>query len=277
MPYKNDLTSNLTQLLKDKKTLVLIDGANLYFAAQSKRWNIDFNNLYNWFADNTNLVETVYYTAFKPDDVKQNEFISNLETSGYTVHKKPIKVFTDSTIKGNLDVEICVDTMKQIFNFQILVLISGDGDFTYLAQTLESMGKKVIVIGVGGFMSYELQEQADNYFLLDRIKTVWQKRKKIKTESESSSAIKAQGRAASYSKQVSKPIVEDIGNSVNQVKNAGTPKTNNLSNQSTLDLKKVAHKPKQAANLKPIKNSLGNSIKKPKNGKIENNLPEIFI
>jgi uncharacterized protein (TIGR00288 family) len=182
MPYKNDLSKNLVELLHSKKTLILIDGANLYFAAQSKRWNIDFKQIYTWFKSKTDLVETVYYTAFNPEDVKQNDFIKGLETSGYRVHKKPIKVFNDSSVKGNLDVEICVDTMKQIFNFEILVLISGDGDFTYLAETLELMGKKVIVIGVGGFMSYELQEQADNYFLLDRIKSVWQKQKKVKEE-----------------------------------------------------------------------------------------------
>jgi len=237
MTYKNDLTKKLTSILENKKTLVLIDGANLYFAAQSKGWNIDFNQLYNWFNANTNLVQTVYYTAYNPEDAKQNEFINNLELAGFTVFKKPIKTFADSTIKGNLDVEICVDTMKQIFNFQILVLISGDGDFTYLAQTLEMMGKKVVVIGIGGFMSFELLEQADNYFLLDRIKIVWQKPKKIKLE-------------------IPKKLTTE-STDTSKIKSA---KTQDNSNQSVKKTKK-----KKSGNNKPIENKQSNS------------LPEIFL
>lgn len=258
MPYKNDLTNSLIEVIKDKKTLMLIDGANLYFAAHSKRWNIDFAQLFSWFSSHTNLVESIYYTAFNPEDVKQNEFIAGLTVSGFNVFKKPIKTFSDSSIKGNLDVEICVDTMKHIFNFQTLVLISGDGDFTYLAQTLESMGKKVIVIGVGGFMSYELQEQADNYFLLDRIKSVWQKQKQLKLDADGNPIVAATKAAKPRSNNVkNSPLKpnsnETLANSSPQPKIkdvAPKPaKTSNSIDKSKPQVNTVAPKPTKNPNF----------------------------
>lgn len=171
---KNDLTKKLADIIKDKKVLVQVDAANIYFAAQQKNWNIDFKNIATWFKANSLQTDLVYYTAFDIEDQKQTQYLLDMAENQYRVFKKPLKIFNDETRKGNLDVEIAIDAMMHIFNFEIFVLLSGDGDFTYLVQTLESLGKKVIIIGIAGFMSYELHSQAGNFFFLDRIKDVWQ-------------------------------------------------------------------------------------------------------
>jgi uncharacterized LabA/DUF88 family protein len=174
---KNDLTKKLADIIKDKKVMVQVDAANIYFAAQQKNWNVDFKNIATWFKANSLQTDLVYYTAFDIEDEKQTQYLLDMAENQYRVFKKPLKIFDDETRKGNLDVEIGIDAMMNIFNFEIFVLLSGDGDFTYLVQTLESLGKKVIIIGIAGFMSYELHSQAGNFFFFDRIKDVWQKPK----------------------------------------------------------------------------------------------------
>lgn len=178
---KNDLTAKLTKLVSGKKVLILIDGANLYFSSHKKNWNIDFKQILSWFKQNSTLTDATYYTAYNPEDAKQSDFLDQMQDQlGYRIYKKPVKIQSDETRKGNLDVEITVDAMKAIFSYEVFVLVSGDGDFTYLLETLELLGKKVIVIGIGGFVSYELHKQADNFFFFDRISKVWQKPKQNK-------------------------------------------------------------------------------------------------
>jgi uncharacterized LabA/DUF88 family protein len=83
-----------------------------------------------------------------------------------------------------MDIELAVDALNKIDDYDVLVLFSGDGDFTYLIQDIEKKGKRIIVIGTGGFTSYELHQQAHNYFFLNRISSIWQKQRKPKKSAE---------------------------------------------------------------------------------------------
>lgn len=177
---RNDLTQHLGSIIKDQKISIFIDAANLYFAASQASLRIDYNQLHTWFSSKSNLISLNYYTAFDPEDKKQEEFLKDLEKNGCNIIKKPIKVF-ENMIKGNMDIELAVDALSQQNDYDVLVLISGDGDFTYLIKALEKQGKKSIVLGIGGFTSYELHQEADNYFFLNRISKVWQTPGKLKT------------------------------------------------------------------------------------------------
>jgi uncharacterized LabA/DUF88 family protein len=171
---KNDLTPLLSQLIKGKKVGVYIDSANLYYAASKANLKIDYFQLAKWFQSHCQLIGLNFYTAYDPLDTKQLDFFTDLEEAGYKTIKKPIRIFADS-IKGNMDIELAVDTLMQKEEYDILILISGDGDFSYLVKALESIGKRTVILGVGGFTSFELHQEADNYFFLNRISSVWQK------------------------------------------------------------------------------------------------------
>jgi len=177
---KNDLTAHLAGIIKNQKVSIFIDAANLYFAGSQASMRIDYTQLHGWFSSKCELINLNYYTAFDPEDKKQEEFLDKLAKNGSRIIKKPIKIFQDM-IKGNMDIELAVDALSQKDDYDVLVLISGDGDFTYLIKALEKEGKKSIVLGIGGFTSYELHQEADNYFFLNRISKVWQTPKKDNT------------------------------------------------------------------------------------------------
>lgn len=166
---KNDLTARFASLIKNKTVYVAIDAANLYYSALKAKMYIDFERIMNWFRKHTKTVEIGFYTAYNADDLKQQEFLKQLESYGYKLIRKPIKIFNNK-IKGNMDIEIAVDVIQKQAEFDIFVLMSGDGDFGYL---INAIAKKTIVLSVGGFTSYELHHNADNYFFLNRIASLW--------------------------------------------------------------------------------------------------------
>lgn len=170
---KNDLTARFAKLIDDKKVYVAIDAANLYYSALKAKMYIDFEQIIDWFRKKSKSVEIGFYTAYNVDDIKQQEFLKQLEEYGYKLIQKPIKVFNDK-IKGNMDIEIAVDIIQKQPDYDIFVLMSGDGDFRYL---INAMDKKSIVLSVGGFTSFELHHDADNYFFLNRVSGLWRSRK----------------------------------------------------------------------------------------------------
>ena len=191
-----NLSSGLKKVILGKKIAILIDGANLYHSFVNKhKVRLDYLQILNWFSAGSEVEIINYYTAFNPEDTQQENFIKGLEKIGYSVVKKPIKVYGDFT-KGNLDIEIAVDAILLQDRYDTLVLFSGDGDFKYLAEKLEQAGKQVISISSGGYTSSELHEQVDHYFFLDRIKDIWQTPKqptqttKIKVDTKNGKTIK---------------------------------------------------------------------------------------
>jgi uncharacterized protein (TIGR00288 family) len=182
---KFDLSHDLAAKIKGKRVLCLIDGGNLYHAAYKKKLNVDFEQFITWFKENTDKkMQMYYYSAFDPDDEKQVSFMDGLKDAGYKMHLKPIRKVAKDVIKGNLDVELTVDAIRLKRAYDVLVLISGDGDFTYLLQYVEKTGKQTMVLGIAGFMSFELHNEADNYYFFDRIKQVWRTPRKKKGEEE---------------------------------------------------------------------------------------------
>lgn len=175
MQSKNDLTRNLAKLIKNQKVGIFIDAGNLYHAAVKSKIRPDFQQIYNWFNKHSKQSQLYFYTAFNPDNTIQVEFLVQLENTGYRINKKPIKIFENLSKKGNMDIELAVDVITKSEEYDTLVLFSGDGDFQYLIKHIESIGKKTIVISLGGFASYDLHQEAGNYFFLDRISEVWRR------------------------------------------------------------------------------------------------------
>jgi uncharacterized LabA/DUF88 family protein len=229
--FRNDLENSLASKLKDQRIYVLIDAANLYHSSVKKGMRIDFLQLHRWFAEKCNKDLVIkFYTAYNPENERQIEFLSQLTEVGFEVVKKPIKSFENS-IKGNMDIELAVDAMTTIDLFDTLVLVSGDGDFTYLINSLEKNYKKTIVLGVGGFTSYELHLVADSYFFLDRISKMWKtpaQPKAVVTETltkdqSSKFTLSTDDFEKAYVQNVLKQDYETLTNSTSPITNIETP------------------------------------------------------
>ena len=89
---------------------------------------------------------------------------------------KPLKIIKAEDIergdirKANFDVEIAIDTMEMLDNFDTLVLFSGDSDFDYLLKKLRKKNKSVLVISSKHHISKELIENSDKYIDIKKLK-----------------------------------------------------------------------------------------------------------
>lgn len=158
-----------------EKIALFIDGANLYAASKSLGFDIDYRKLLKAFQKRGYLLRAYYYTALIEDQEYSSirPLIDWLDYNGYKVVTKPAKEFTDSLgrrkIKGNMDIELCVDALELAPYYDHMVLFSGDGDFTALVASLQRKGKRVTVVSTlttsTPMIADDLRRQAD--FFID--------------------------------------------------------------------------------------------------------------
>lgn len=159
-----------------KRTVFFIDAENLFYIQKGLGWEIDYEKLYNFFAEKAYIYNAFYYTAVDPSDEKSYKekslFLNNLAPIGYTVRKKPLKIIkTDTGIlkKGNMDIELVVDMFTTKDLYDTVILFSGDSDFTRALELLRTHGKEIIVISAMGFVSKELINAADKYIDMSKL------------------------------------------------------------------------------------------------------------
>jgi uncharacterized LabA/DUF88 family protein len=156
-----------------EKIALFIDGANLYAAAKSLGFDIDYRRLLQEFQSKGYMLRAYYYTALAEDQEYSSirPLIDWLDYNGYTVVTKPTKEFVDSTgrrkIKGNMDIELAVNVMEMAETIDHIVLFSGDGDFRSLVEAVQRKGRKVTVISTLSsqppMIADELRRQADHF------------------------------------------------------------------------------------------------------------------
>ena len=163
------------------KILVMIDAANLESSVKSLGWWIDYLKLRDLFKDGR-LVEIRDYCVRHNTD-NQDNFFAFLKKSGFILITKPLKIIKAEDVargdirKANFDVEITVDTMEMLSDFDTLVLFSGDSDFDYLLRKLRSKGKNLIVISTKYHISKELIESSNKYIDLKRLRRFIERKK----------------------------------------------------------------------------------------------------
>ena len=158
-----------------EKIVLFIDGANLYATSKAIGVDIDYRRLLADFNARAYLLRANYYTALIEDQEYSSirPLIDWLDYNGFNVVTKPAKEFTDATgrrkVKGNMDIELCVDALELAPHYDHMVLFSGDGDFTALVAALQRKGKRVTVVSTlttsTPMISDDLRRQAD--FFLD--------------------------------------------------------------------------------------------------------------
>ncbi|WP_028878688.1 NYN domain-containing protein [Terasakiella pusilla] len=152
---------------------LFIDGSNLYAAARSLNFDIDYKRLLEVFASKGHLIRAFYYTALVEDQEYSpiRPLVDWLDYNGYTMVTKPTKEFTDAQgrrkIKGNMDIELAIDVMEMAEHLDHIVIFSGDGDFRRLVDAVQRKGVRVTVVSTTKsnppMVADELRRQADNF------------------------------------------------------------------------------------------------------------------
>jgi uncharacterized LabA/DUF88 family protein len=140
---------------------VFVDVSNLFYSAKSAGVEVNYCRLLEHSVAGRDLIRACAYTGVDPDNPNQRRFIDFLRANGYKVVCKDIHKYEGGRIKANLDIEMAVDIMLLSENLDVVVIVSGDGDFVRLVEAVGLRGVRCEVISFGISTSNELIEAAD--------------------------------------------------------------------------------------------------------------------
>jgi len=145
---------------------IFVDVPNIIYAAERIGVTIDFEKLLHMLTRGRELVRASAYAPISDDPMQRfdtQKFVQPFVRRGYRIVTKPLKRFSDGTMKGNFDVELAMDILMMADRLDVVSLISGDGDFSRLVEIVGSKGLRVEVVAFGSSTSSELRAICDDY------------------------------------------------------------------------------------------------------------------
>lgn len=153
---------------KEQRIGVFVDVSNMYHSARHLyRQKVNFKEVLKTAVAGRKLIRAIAYVIKAETELEQG-FFEALTKSGFEVRAKDLQVFWGGQKKGDWDVGITVDMIKMGPKLDVMVLVSGDGDFQPLLEYLKSLGHRVELIAFGKSASKKLIEEADDFTDLDK-------------------------------------------------------------------------------------------------------------
>jgi uncharacterized LabA/DUF88 family protein len=148
------------------KVGIFLDVPNLIYAAEAAGVKVHFGKLLDYLTQGRQLVRATAYAPITDDPTTRFEtqrFVQPVLHEGYKIVTKPWKRFADGGMKANFDIELAVDILTMSDRLDIVVLLSGDGDFRRVCELVESKGVRVEVVSFAQSTAMELRAVADSY------------------------------------------------------------------------------------------------------------------
>jgi|SRR3989344_592100 len=149
---------------KQQRVGVFIDVQNIYYSAKAlyKR-KVNFDAIVQNALAGRQLIRAFAY-VIEADNKEEQSFFDALENLGIEVRSKKIQSFYGGRKKGDWDVGIAMDVLRLAPKLDVVVLVSGDGDFVPLVEYVQANnGCRVEVIAFSRSASGNLQEVSDDF------------------------------------------------------------------------------------------------------------------
>jgi uncharacterized LabA/DUF88 family protein len=157
----------------NRRVMIFADSDNTFIAAQSFNRKLDWQKVKNYLADpqeGRELVEMVIYVGlppardrFKEQRKAKENFIYWARNNGFLVVAKEGKAKGEE-YQTDVDVVMAMDAIEFALEVHpdIVVLVTGDSDFAYLAEKLRRRGIRVEVASVEQSLGNELKNAANS-------------------------------------------------------------------------------------------------------------------
>ncbi|HAO81813.1 MAG: hypothetical protein UV57_C0014G0007 [Parcubacteria group bacterium GW2011_GWD2_43_10] len=149
---------------KDQRVGVFVDVANMYYSSRNlfgSRTN--FGKVLEAAVAGRKLIRAIAYVV-KAEAPEEAKFFEALDNQGFEVKTKDLQVFVGGAKKGDWDVGISIDAISMASKLDVVVLVTGDGDFVPLIEYLQFLGQRVEVMAFSETASAKLKEAADDFF-----------------------------------------------------------------------------------------------------------------
>lgn len=147
-----------------QRVAVLVDAQNMYHSAKhlhSARLN--FGKAIESAVDGRPLVRAIAYVA-KSKTGEETAFFEALKEKGIELKIKDVQEFSSGAKKADWDVGMAIDAVKLGEKVDVIILLTGDGDFVPLVEYLHGRGVIVEVMAFGESTNAQLRAVADTFF-----------------------------------------------------------------------------------------------------------------
>jgi len=153
-----------------KKIALFVDIQNIYYTVkESYQRFFNYQALWDELSAQYLIVSANAY-AIDSGNPKQQAFQQTLRNMGFNIFLKPYIQRSDGSAKGDWDVGIAIDMMDAAASAEadMLVLLSGDGDFNLLLKRIKSnSGLDTMVYGVPQLTATSLIDAAATFRAID--------------------------------------------------------------------------------------------------------------
>jgi uncharacterized protein (TIGR00288 family) len=150
-----------------QRVAVFIDTANLYHSAKNLYGaRVNFKEVLKKAIDKRSFVRALAY-VIRTKTGEEKGFVEALKKMGIEIREKELQEYPGGFKKGDWDVGITVDAIRISPSVDVIVLVSGDGDFLQLVEYLKNQGKRIEVMAFGRTASTKLKETADEFIDLE--------------------------------------------------------------------------------------------------------------
>jgi uncharacterized LabA/DUF88 family protein len=162
-----------TDIGRRSRLLVLVDESNVGSSVRTAGRGLDWLRLREFLAgadSGRELIEMVVYAGLPPaiplwqdERDKKNKFIYWLRSNGFMVVTKDGAPAEEGHYKANVDVMMAIDALELSVEMQpdVVILVTGDADFAYLATKLRRRGIHVEVASVSQNLGGVLKSAAN--------------------------------------------------------------------------------------------------------------------
>jgi uncharacterized LabA/DUF88 family protein len=162
-----------TDIARRSRLLVLVDESNVGSSVRTAGRGLDWLRLREFLAgadSGRELIEMVVYAGLPPaiplwqdERDRKNKFIHWLRSNGFMVVTKDGAPAEEGHYKANVDVMMAIDALELSVEMQpdVVILVTGDADFAYLATKLRRRGIHVEVASVSQNLGGVLKSAAN--------------------------------------------------------------------------------------------------------------------
>src|SRR6478672_5439745 len=168
MPKKNSDGSHRARVL------VLVDESNVGSSVRTAGRGLDWLKLRDFLAGpdtGRDLIEMVVYSGLPPaiptwqdERDRKNKFVHWLRSNGFMAVTKDGAPAEEGHYKANVDVMMAIDALELSIEMRpdVVILVTGDADFAYLAIKLRRHGIRVEVASVTQNLGHILRSAAND-------------------------------------------------------------------------------------------------------------------
>ncbi len=156
---------------KDQRIGIFIDIQNLYHSAKNLyRARVNYRELIKTLVGNRKLIRAVAYVVKSETALGEKSFFEALSQVGLELRTKDLQIYPGGQKKADWDVGLAIDAVRMANSLDVIILVTGDGDFLPLVEYLKwGLGKQVEVAAFSKTTSSLLKEKADYFTALEDI------------------------------------------------------------------------------------------------------------